>query len=141
MTRFEVGYSKTPLHRKLGCKPDRMVWLVGAPEGFADYLTAEGFSSTSVQVVVDVPEGAAHVHLFTTSAKVVIEAFAVLSERLDRHGQVWVSWPKKASRIATDITKDILHNSEVAGKLVDIKVCAVDATWSGLKYVVRKELR
>ena len=115
--------------------------MVGAPAGFADYLAAEGFSSTSVEVVVDVPEGAAHVHLFTTSANVVIEAFAVLSERLDCHGQVWVSWPKKASRIATDITKDILHNSEVAGKLVDIKVCAVDTTWSGLKYVIRKELR
>lgn len=141
MKRFEAGYSKTPLHRKLGCRPEREVLLLGAPDGFAEYLAEHQLASRALASLEDVPQGATHVHVFTTRADEVRAAFAILSARLAPTGQAWISWPKRASGVPCDIPKGLLHDSEAAGRLVDVKVCAVDATWSGLKYVIRTELR
>ncbi len=141
MPAFDAGYSKTPLHKKLGCKPDRTVYLLGPPDGFAAYLASEGFTAQTLADVTEVPDGAAHVHLFSTSVDEVTRVMAHMSRTMARDGQVWISWPKKASGVPHDIPKDVLHRKDAFGDLVDVKVCAVDETWSGLKYVIRKDRR
>jgi len=138
---FDAGYSKTPLHAKLGCKPDRAVFTIGAPQGFAPYLREHGFEVVELAHARDIPAGAEHVHLFGAEAAVVVPAMRLCSERIDRKGQVWLSWPKKSSGLACDLDKALLHRADAFGDLVDVKVCAVDATWSALKYMIRRERR
>lgn len=138
---FDAGYSKTPLHRKLGCRPDVPVHVLGGPPGFAEHLRGAGFEVVEGVGVEDVPSGARHVHVFATTEAVVTPTLRALADRIARDGQIWLSWPKKASGVPCDIPKDLLHRADAFGDLVDVKVCAVDATWSGLKYVIRKERR
>lgn len=138
---FDAGYSKTPLHRKLGCRPERPIFLLAPPDGFAAYLREHGFEVLVVDDVGDVPQGVGHVHLFGTEAAAVTAAMRALSDRVARDGQVWLSWPKKASKLPCDIDKGLLHRKGAFGDFVDVKVCAVDATWSALKYVIRKDRR
>ena len=137
---FDAGYSKTPLTKKLGCKEGRTVFLIDPPDGFAAYLGEHGFEAVTC-TLDQVPAGAGHVHLFGSERAVVAPAMLALSERIARDGQVWLSWPKKASKLPCDLDKALLHRPDAFGDLVDVKVCAVDATWSGLKYVIRKERR
>ncbi len=133
-----VGYSGTPLAKKLGIKSGHRVRTVGAPAHY-DALLAP------------IPEGA-HVsarlrgqadlwHVFVTSrAKLTSEVERALGA-IPPDGAIWVSWPKKSSGVPTDVTEDTVREVALPLGLVDVKVCAVDETWSGLKLVIRKELR
>jgi hypothetical protein len=134
-----AGYSGTPLVRKLGFKPGMKVAVLGAPEGFDDTLG-------------ELPDGVAVATRLGPASKDMVIVFvaerAALQRRLDAlrtaiapDGMVWVAWPKKASGVTTDVTEDVVREVVLPVGLVDVKVCAIDATWSGLKLVIRKELR
>jgi len=138
---MDAGYSGTPLPRKLGLKDGQRVAFVGMPGALA-LDRACGFAETAVlEDWRGVGEGVDVVHLFTTEAAVLAEALPVLRHRIAADGMIWVSWPKKAAKVPTDVTEDVIRDIALAGDLVDVKVCAVDAVWSGLKLVIRKALR
>jgi hypothetical protein len=129
-----AGYSGTPLWKKLGIKPGGTVLTVNAPPGYRDLLPGlpEG-----VSLVTDADPPLAFVHLFVTSASDLAARLPALMADLAPDGVIWVSWPKKASGVKTDVTEDGIRAAALPLGLVDVKVCAVDATWSGLKLVVR----
>jgi hypothetical protein len=130
-----AGYSGTPLDRKLGLKAGQRIVFENAPA--ADW--------------VDVPEGATVLQrpaqgldvvvTFQTQRAALTRRLAALRPKLQPAGMIWVAWPKKTSKVPTDITEDVVREIALAGDLVDVKVCAIDATWSGLKLVIRKEAR
>jgi hypothetical protein len=139
----EAGYSGTPLARKLGLKAGQAVAFVGLPDSLADLKDAAGFRR--IELAPDwraLPEGARDViHIFSTSAAELDQALPLLRDMIEVDGMIWVSWPKRASKVPTDVTEDVIRNRALADVLVDVKVCAVDEVWSGLKLVVRRELR
>ena len=133
-----AGYSGTPLAKKLGIKPGQNVAAPGAPANYQKMLAPlpEGVTFTArVGKTCDL------VHLFTRSKAELGKSLASYRKTLAADAAIWVSWPKKASKVATDITEDTIRALALPLGFVDIKVCAVDETWSGLKLVVRKELR
>ena len=138
-----AGYSGTPLARKLGLKDGQAVGFVGLPESLTHLAEAAAFRRIELAADWrDLPDGAWDViHFFTKSAAEVGEALPMLRALIAVDGMIWVSWPKKASKVLTDVTEDTIRNRALADVLVDVKVCAVDAVWSGLKLVVRAELR
>ncbi|MBY5838146.1 DUF3052 domain-containing protein [Rhizobium leguminosarum] len=136
-----AGYSGTPLVRKLGLAQGQAAALLDIPETIGDINGFAGFASV-VHALPETPQRAFdYVHLFTTE-RAALEAIApALFCALRPDGMVWISWPKKSSRVSTDITEDVLRDVLLPTGLVDVKVCAVDEIWSGLKFVIRKELR
>ena len=128
-----AGYSGTPLAKKLGLKAGMRVLVRGAP---ADYATITGFDLGSCQVLARVA-AFDFGHAFVRSRAELLQALDALAPALDDRGMLWISWPKKASKIATDLTEDGIRELALPRGLVDIKVCAVDAVWSGLKLVRR----
>jgi len=129
-----AGYSGTPLVKKLGIKPDFEVAFVNAPENFAKQLALSAsvhIESASESKDVDL------IVLFVTSQKQLTRALAQYSARIKPAGMLWVSWPKKASGVQTDLSENIVREIGLASGLVDVKVCAVDDVWSGLKFVYR----
>lgn len=131
------GYSGKPLWQKLGLKPGLRIRVENAPR---DYSAMVGLASTGLDLVG--PRAAFDlVHLFATTDRELEASIARLSNTLPADGAFWVSWPKKSSRVVTDITEDTIRRLALPRGLVDIKVCAVDAIWSGLKLVWRKQLR
>ncbi len=133
------GYSGTPLARKLSLKDGMRVWRDGMPERVAEEIADEGLQLQLLEAA-EAPIDAAHI--FVTSRTDLERKLRALRPLLAPSGFIWVSWPKKASKVPTDITEDgirevILPDTD----LVDVKVCAVDETWSGLKLMVRKERR
>lgn len=138
-----AGYSGTPLAQKLGLKDGQRVLFVDLPESLAELALSRQFVEAGRVGADQVGDGTGYdvIHLFT-SARAVLEGLAQrLMGMIARNGMIWVSWPKKAARIATDITEDVIRAVLLPLGLVDVKVCAVDQTWSGLKLVIRKELR
>ena len=133
-----AGYSGTPLARKLGIKPEDLVCLLGAPAGFRKLLEP---LPLGVRFVSSFDKKAQLVHLFTSRKAELAKTLATCRKALAPDAVTWVSWPKKASKLPTDITEDVIREVALPLGLVDIKVCAVDETWSGLKLVLRKELR
>jgi hypothetical protein len=138
-----VGYSGTPLARKLGLKAGQAVAFVGLPDSLHHLHDAAEFRR--IELAPDwraLPEGARDViHMFTASAADLRAALPVLRDLITPEGMIWISWPKKASKVPTDMTEDVIRNAALADILVDVKVCAVDEIWSGLKLVVRVEAR
>jgi hypothetical protein len=132
------GYSGTPLAKKLSLKDGMRVWWDGMPDTVTDEIAAEGLKLGRLDAP-EAPIDAAHV--FVTSRAELQPRLRALLPLLDRAGMIWVSWPKKASRVPTDITEDVIREIALPMDLVDVKVCAVDETWSGLKLVIRKEHR
>ena len=133
-----AGYSGTPLARKLSLKDGMRVWWDGVPETVCDEIAAQGLVLDHL-TKPGAPIDAAHI--FVTE-RVDLEAkLHQLLPLLDPAGMIWVSWPKKASKRPTDITEDVIRDVCLPMGLVDVKVCAVDATWSGLKLVVRRQNR
>ena len=129
-----AGYSGTPLIKKLGIKPGASVLILEAPTGYAKTLgrLPEG------AVVAKAPRpGLDFIHVFTTRRADLERRFGALQKALAPAGMLWVSWPKKASGVETDVTEDVVRGVALARGLVDVKVCAVDDTWSGLKLVRR----
>lgn len=125
-----TGYSGTPLAQKLGIKEGTPVWLVDAPEGFP---VPEG---------AEVVEGPCDVAvLFVTETEALQALLPQAQEATFPDGAFWVCWPKRASKVATDITEDRIRDVALPRGLVDNKVCSVNATWSGLRLCTRRELR
>lgn len=132
-----AGYSGTPLAKKLGYTDGAPLWAKAMPESVRaeiEQTACPRYLARPVKVL-----GAAHI--FHTSAAALEADLAKLRPLLAPDGMVWVSWPKKAARIETDITEDVIRSLALPMGFVDVKVCAVDAVWSGLKVVIRKELR
>jgi hypothetical protein len=134
-----AGYSSTPLAKKLGYKPGLTVHLHNAPANYAAMLALD--YPKSVSWAREAVAGIQLIHTFTTSLAELKMLLALYRKRLAPDGAVWISWPKKASKVPTDITEDRIREAALPLGFVDIKVCAVDDVWSGLKLVIRKELR
>ena len=132
------GYSGTPLAKKLGLRPGSDVVAIGAPPHYRDLLAP---LPPDVRFGTRVSARTQLVHVFCDRRARLASMLARLRRVLAPDATVWVSWPKRASGIPTDITEDVIREVALPMGWVDIKVCAVDATWSGLKLVVRKELR
>lgn len=132
------GYSGTPLVKKLTLRDGMRVWFDAMPEHVIDEIDEYALD---LMFVADPVQGLDAAHIFVTERGVLEERLTMLRHRLAPDGQIWVSWPKKASGVATDITEDTIREVCLPMGLVDTKVCAIDETWSGLKLVIRKELR
>jgi hypothetical protein len=133
-----VGYSGTPLFKKLGVKDNFKVCALDAPAGYRALLAPLPAGVT----ITAVPSAATNIaHVFVTERIRLARTLATLRKKLAPQASIWVSRPKKSSRVATDITEDTIRAIALPLGLVDIKVCAVTEVWSGLKLVVRKELR
>lgn len=132
-----AGYSGTPLAKKLGFLEGMALWAKAMP----DAVRAEIEETVSPRYVARPVKGLGAAHLFHTSAAALEADLAKLRLLLAPDGMVWVSWPKKAAKVATDITEDVIRSLALPMGFVDVKVCAVDTVWSGLKLVIRKELR
>lgn len=133
-----AGYSGTPLARKLGIKESSRVALVHAPCGYARLLDPLPAGVT----IGDEPRADSQiVQLFVMQRAALARQLPVLRKLLAPDACVWVSWPKKSARVPTDVTEDTVREVALPLGFVDVKVCAIDATWSGLKLVVRVQLR
>ncbi|WP_299591465.1 DUF3052 domain-containing protein [Mucilaginibacter sp.] len=128
-----TGYSGTPLAKKLGIKPAFNMMLINAPAYYFDLFTD---LPADVQINDDVIDKKDLIHFFTKQKDDYISILPGLKDQIKPNGIIWISWPKKASKIVTDITEDIIRNYAIQTGLVDIKVCAVDEIWSGLKLVI-----
>ena len=133
-----AGYSGTPLARKLSLKDGMRVWFLDMPDSVRKEI--EDYGLTLSEEKLPTP-GLHAAHLFVRQRAIMEKHLAILREMIDPAGQVWMSWPKKASGVETDITEDTIREVALPMGFVDIKVCAVDAVWSGLKLVIRKEFR
>jgi hypothetical protein len=132
------GYSGTPLARKLGIAPGRRVLLVGAPPGFeADAL---GALPDGVDVVRGdaAGEGLADVIVAFCAERARLERLVpALRAHMRPAAGLWIAWPKRASKVPSDVTEEVVREIALRERLVDNKVCAIDATWSGLRLVIR----
>ena len=127
------AYSTTPLAQKLGIKAGFAVKLVNAPDYYFNLFTD---LPTDLILTADENQKKDFIHFFTKSKSEYTSQLPVLKNQLKPNGMLWVSWPKKASKVPTDITEDIIRNYAIEKGLVDIKVCSVDEIWSGLKLVI-----
>ena len=128
-----AGYSGTPLLNKIGIREGDRVLLVNPPSDLPDELRS--FADEQPKRNIDV------VLLFSKSEAEFRDEFTKAAKRIQPDGMIWIAWPKKASGVKTDLTEDVIRNFALEGIFVDVKVCAIDETWSGLKLVIRKELR
>lgn len=128
-----AGYSETPLVKKLGLKEGFRVAVVNAPK---DYFQLLGQLPPGIQIV-SIPKGTLDfIHFFTQDRKDYEKRLKSLKKTMAQDGMIWVSWPKAASKVPTDVTENVVRNHASKIGLVDIKVCAVDDIWSGLKLVI-----
>ena len=135
---MSAGYSGNPLWKKLGLREGQTAAVLNAPP---DYLEMLGEGQPDVLFINEIKAGLPFYHIFAKDrAELEVYLHGCLAH-MDRNGMIWASWPKKASKVPTDITEDVIREIALATELVDVKVCAVDETWSGLKLVIRKELR
>ena len=135
---MSAGYSGTPLPRKLGLKPGMRVHFHAAPPQLPALLGELPDGTTALRrpaAPLDL------VLLFVTERRELERRVATLRDRLAPAGMLWVCWPKRASGVPTDITEDVVREIALPRGLVDTKVAAIDATWSGLRLVIRRELR
>jgi hypothetical protein len=134
-----AGYSGTPLAKKLSLKDGMRVWWDVVPSSVSGEIYAGLEEQGATITLLDAPEppidGA---HIFVTARGALEAKLHQLMPLLGDHGFIWVSWPKKASKVPTDITEDVIRDVCLPMGLVDVKVCAVDQTWSGLKLMRRK---
>lgn len=130
----QAGYSNTSLVKKLGIKPGFKIRFVDPPTHYFDLL--EGLPADIVVLEEPVPE-LDFIHYFTKQAAGLERDLPALRSEIVPDGTIWISWPKKASKVPTDVTEDVIRNLALPLGLVDVKVCAVDAVWSGLKLVIR----
>lgn len=129
-----IGYSKRALADKLGVKPGLRLIVLGAPATYAALLRPlPARASLSTRLAA----GAPFIHQFVRQRAQLESEFPRLVEALAPDGMLWISWPKRASGVPTDLTEDVIRQLGLAQGVVDVKVCAVDETWSGLKFVRR----
>jgi hypothetical protein len=129
-----AGYSGTPLPEKLGIPSAGRALLVGAPPHFSELIAP---LPPGLELTSRASGEHAYIHLFTTRRGRLASDLAKLKTRLAKNGTLWVSWPKKASGVETDVTEDVVRALALDVGLVDVKVCAIDEVWSGLKLVYR----
>ena len=129
-----IGYSGTPLAKKLGIKNSLKLLLINAPKEYISWL---GELPAGVALVTKAGKPIEAAHVFTTERVFLDATLSRLRNELKQDGFVWVSWPKKASKVPTDITEDTIREIALPLGFVDIKVCAVSEVWSGLKLVIR----
>lgn len=140
-----TGYSGTPLPKKLGLKDGQAALFIDLPEPLGWLQSAVPFRSVTRladwEGIEKAGDGFDVVHAFTRSAAGLKAGLRHLQSAIAADGMIWVSWPKRASGVATDVTEDVVRGAALALDLVDVKVAAVDDTWSGLKLVIRKQAR
>lgn len=135
-----AGYSGTPLPQKLGIKDNHKVAIIGAPTGFADTLgTLPAGASVATKLAGKQPLDV--VIVFVKQRAELAGAIERARPRMAPAAGLWIAWPKKSSGVATDMTEQVIRDVALPTGLVDNKVCAIDETWSGLRLVIRKELR
>jgi hypothetical protein len=134
-----AGYSGTPLPKKLGVKPGQTIVAVGAPDTFEAALGELPDGAQIERYAMDdpLPDDLALIHFFSTQRAEIEHYFPLLKDALAADGTLWISWPKGASKAATDLNENIIREIGLLNGLVDVKVCAVDSVWSGLKFVYR----
>lgn len=130
-----AGYSGTPLPRKLGIKPGHRVLLLRAPDGFEPHVL--GPLPDDVRVARTARGTADVIVAFMRSRAELAGRMPTLRERMEPAAGLWIAWPKRSSGVATDLTEDVVRELALANRLVDNKVAAIDATWSGLRLVIR----
>jgi hypothetical protein len=128
-----AGYSGTPLAKKLGIKAGFVIKLVNEPAYYFELFTD---LPGDIKLLNDPLLEKDFIHFFTKSEEEYIQTLPLLKKEIKANGMIWVSWPKKASKVVTDVTENLVRNYALKIGLVDIKVCAVDETWSGLKLVI-----
>jgi hypothetical protein len=133
-----AGYSGTPLPKKLGLKPGMTLVAIEAPKEYRSWL---GQIPAGLAIVSTSNTRVEAAHIFATKKAILKKHLAAFRRTLEQSGFVWVSWPKKASKVETDITEDVIRELALPLGYVDIKVCAVNDVWSGLKLVIRKSER
>jgi hypothetical protein len=133
----EAGSSGTPLRKKLGVEPGQPTWRLAMPEAIAAQIDGKAPPPLLPEPVA----GLASAHLFVTERAELAAELVRLRGLLAPAGMVWVSWPKKAAKVLTDVTEDVIRDLALPLGFVDVKVCAVDAVWSGLKLVIRRSER
>jgi len=129
-----AGYSGTPLPKKLGIKEGSRIALVNAPDDFESVL---GELPADVEFVTRSSKSLDIILFFVSTERSLSRDFAKLAGKLVRNGMIWIAWPKKSSGVATDLSFDNVQRIGLNAGLVDVKICAIDETWSGLKFVYR----
>lgn len=132
-----AGYSGTPLAKKLGIKEGNNILLVNQPSYYQTLFE----QWPDVNILDDKAGDLDFIHLFVTDERDYIEAIEALKKQLKKDGMLWVSWPKKMAKVDTNLDGNKVREIGLMAELVDVKVCAVDDTWSGLKFVYRKKDR
>jgi len=133
-----AGYSGTPLAQKLGIKPAMSVVVINEP---ANYRKLLGRSADGLEFSDRIETGSSFVHFFTPRRSELKRKLPILREKVVDSGTVWVSWPKKSAGVPTDVTEDVIRAVALPLGFVDVKVCAIDDTWSGLRLMVRRTNR
>ena len=133
-----AGYAGTPLALKLGFTPPMRVFTIGTPDGYREWLGPE---ANGVNFDPDQARPYPAVHLFTDSREELVTLLTDLRKGIEPTGMIWVSWPKRSSGVATDVTEDVIRAVCIPLGFVDVKVCAVSDVYSGLKLVIRKDKR
>ena len=133
-----AGYSGTPLAKKLGIKPGAVIVAIGPPDNYLELLSPLPDGVRFIEMAepeIDI------IHLFTNSRDELFRRLAECKHLIKQNGAIWVSWYKKSAKLPTEITEDTIREVAFPLGLVDVKVCAVDEKWSGLKLVIRRENR
>ena len=138
MNSGAAGYSGTPLVKKLGIKEGFKIYLIRPLNHYRELVEP---LPANVRFLKRRSREMHMVHIFTTFRRELEKELPLMMERIRRDGMIWVSWPKKSSRVFSQVTEDVVRAVALPLGLVDVKVCAVDAVWSGLKLVIRKENR
>ena len=133
-----VGYSGTPLEKKLGVKDGQRTWRFNMPTSVTEEIEQSGVRPALLDTV---ETGLQMAHIFVTRRSDLIEMLFKIRQALEPSGAIWVSWPKKSANFLTKVNEDVVRAEAFPLGLVDIKVCAVDQVWSGLKLVIRKSER
>lgn len=129
-----AGYSGKPLFEKLGLKPGHSVLILNAP---ATYKAELQPLKSSIRLQAGSAGSLDFIHFFTADKKALADQLPRLKKQLDQKGCIWISWPKKTSGVKTDLDENVVRSIGLEAGIVDVKVCAVDETWSGLKFVIR----
>lgn len=135
-----AGYSPNPLAKKLGLKDGMAGLLIAVPDHLTEVTGFPGYSSIETDRCSG-PRDRDYVHWFSALRRELDDGLTEVASRLKADGALWISWPKKTSKVRTDVTEDVLREIFLPSMLVDVKVCAVDDVWSALKFVWRREHR
>ena len=133
LLKMAAGYSTTPLAKKLGIKPGHIVRLINAPEHYFSLFTD---LPNDIRISDNLKEKKDFVHLFTKDNSELNKLLPKLKNEIVANGIIWVSWPKKSAKVTSDVNENMIRDLALKIGLVDIKVCAVDEVWSGLKLVI-----